>query len=124
MTSQQRENLCEYLFLIRALQENGKNSEAVATFKRKYRKLLKVYSRTNDERVVVAESEDGERWKELYTVEHNGTKQELLEKLWETQATKIYSDYDCTGKAFTSGFRVGHIKGNLWRVCESFARDV
>lgn len=89
----------------------------------KIKRYLRKQAKEAAPAVNIIYGDSGESWDEFYTVEFDGKKAELLEYLDE-KATRIYSDYDCTGKPFTTGFKAAHICGNLWRVRESFSIDV
>ena len=69
---------------------------------------------------------DGEGWTVIYKdpIQHGGTKGELIKYLWDEHATEINSAYDCTGRAFTTHFKVAHLRGDLWKVAEHFSLDV
>lgn len=78
------------------------------------------------DRVVIYDPNDYESCTVIYRepFEFEGTKQELHEHLWENYATRIYSPYDCTGQRFTTGYIIGSLGNNLWRIAESFGLDV
>lgn len=57
--------------------------------------------------------------------EFEGTKDVFDAYLWENHATYATpSQYYCTGQHFTTGFKIGHIGGNLWKVAEHMGVDV
>ncbi len=89
------------------------------------RRQLQEIGKPSD-RIVIQDVNDWESctiiYKEPY--EFDGTKDELVEYLWKNHALRIFSDYDCTGKPFTSGFIVGHLGGNLWKIGERRGLDV
>lgn len=89
------------------------------------RRQLREIGKESD-RVVIYDENDYESWTVIYKepCEFDGTKAELDEYLWENHATRIFSDYDCTGKPFTRHFIIGHIGGNLWKIGECMGLDV
>lgn len=107
-------------------------NEILVNAKRDYRRALKRLVEQEDTKYVYYKDSNGEPyndcWKEMYTVEYDGTKEELLAELDE-QARDMAADvsgcgYDCTGKSFMTGFKVGHIIGNRYRVLVSMGLDV
>ena len=58
------------------------------------------------------------------------TREEAADELWENFGTRIYSEYDCTGRLFTNWFSFARLpvaiagQPNVWRVCESMSVDV
>lgn len=67
---------------------------------------------------------DFERWgcKRLKTVVDRLA--ELDEKAKVMAEDVRGSGYDCTGKSFMTGFKVGHILGNRYRVLVGMALDI
>ena len=57
-------------------------------------------------------------------IEFDGTKEELIEYLWENYARRITKPWDCTGEEYTTKFVVGHLGGNRWKVAEYSSIDV
>ena len=57
-------------------------------------------------------------------IEFEGTKEELIEYLWENYARRITKPWDCTGEEYTTKFVVGHLGGNRWKVAEYSSIDV
>lgn len=106
--------------------------EILIDAKREYRQLLKRYREQEEVKVYYYQDGNGgvcdDIWKELQDVEFNGTKEELLAELDEEakamRAAVNGCGYDCTGKAFMTGFKVGHIAGNRFKVLVSMALDV
>lgn len=72
---------------------------------------------------VIVDKDAPEYWSEIFEVEYDGTKEELLEELWE-QAPRVTSDYDCSGQTFTRRIRAAHILGNRFKVLAEMAVDV
>ncbi len=107
-------------------------NEVLIEAKHDYRQVLKRLSEQKQVKFFDCKNENGEPyydcWKEMYDVEYDGTKEELLAELDE-QARDMMADvrgcgYDCTGKSFMTGFKVGHIIDNRYRVLVSIALDV
>ena len=125
-------------FIESVLREIGRSKQSEITneilidAKRDYRRLLKRLSEQEQVKIFDCKNENGEPygdcWKEMYDVEYDGTKEELMAELDE-QARDMAADvngcgYDCTGKSFMTGFKVGHIIGNRYRVLVGMALDV
>ena len=91
---------------------------------RKIRLKLKCVGQPRD--LVIYDRDDYESYTVLYRepLYFEGTKQELLDYLYDECATRICSEYDCTGLPFTRGYKVGYLGNHLWRVAESFGIDV
>lgn len=72
------------------------------------------------------DNEEGTSFWTIYKVlmQFDGTKEELLDDLWENYATRINSYYSPTGKAFTKGYKVAEVAKGLWKVAEHWGRDV
>ena len=100
--------------------------------KRKYRNLLKELKKQSEVKVFDCKDENGETcydyWQEMYDIEYDGSKAELLAELDEKAKVMAEdvrgSGYDCTGKSFMTGFKVGHILGNRYRVLVGMAIDI
>lgn len=125
-------------FIESVLRETGRTrqdeivNEILIDAKRDYRRALKRLAEQEDTKYFDCKDSNGEPygdcWKEMYDVEYDGTKEELLAELDE-QARDMAADvngcgYDCTGKSFMTGFKVGHITGNRYRVLVGMALDV
>ncbi len=125
-------------FIESVLRETGRSrqdeivNEILIDAKRDYRRALKRLAEQEDTKYFDCKDSNGEPygdcWKEMYDVEYDGTKEELLEEL-DGQARDMAADvngcgYDCTGKSFMTGFKVGHIAGNRYRVLVGMALDV
>lgn len=89
------------------------------------REKLRRISENKPKDTIIYDS-DGEGCVVIYAdpLEFDGSKQEVLDYLYDECATRIYSEYDCTGEKFTRWFKVGHLGGNLWKVAEAFGLDV
>lgn len=124
-----KRELIEQLRFIRFLQQELKFKytdtlkRMIDNEKREYRKSLRVYNSFDSGVTVIDDSVTYPKWKQIRTVEFNGTKQELFDRLWEDRSV-ITSDHDCTGQVFTAGLVVAHMRDNLFKVCEIFKLDV
>lgn len=89
------------------------------------RRSLHNVGRFND-CVTMLTSNDGDSWVHIYTepFEFEGTKQDFIKSLWENHATRVCSPFDCTGKPFTTDYKVGYIGDNLWKVAEYMSLDI
>ena len=74
----------------------------------------------------VIDGKDNESYTVIYkkTMKWDGTKEELREYLWKECATQVYADYSPTGKWFTDGYKVAHLRDNEYRIAETFRIDV
>ncbi len=91
------------------------------------RRQLKKIGQPADRVIITPDINYPEYYTILYKTpfEFEGTKDEFAAYLWENHATYAApSQYDCTGQHFTTGFKIGHIGGNLWKVAESMGVDV
>ena len=100
-----------------------KYKNAIDKAKRAYRKALKNYCEPKNYDAMI-QRKDGESCKILFCIEFEGTKQELINYLWETQAISTGCNFDCSGRPFTTYFQVAHIKDNIYKVCEHRSIDV
>lgn len=90
------------------------------------RKLQKI-GQTPEYTIIVPDPNYPEYYTLLYKEPFlfEGTKGAFIEHLWETHASYCEpSQYDCTGQHFTTGYKVGHIGGDRWRVAEFMGVDV
>ena len=72
-------------------------------------------------------NDDGESWVErrVFTSDEDETDEDIYNWCWEELAVRIYSPWDCTGQAFTTGFSVVRIKGtNKVMVLHHMALDI
>lgn len=93
----------------------------------KARRNLQKIGQTPEYTVIVPDPNYPEYYTLLYKEPFifNGTKEEFIAHLWENHASYCKpSQYDCTGQHFTTGYKVGHIGGDRWRVAEFMGVDV
>ena len=86
---------------------------------REARQRLKKITEPLDRIVIVPDPNYPEYYTILYKKQFifDGTKEEFIALLWDTQALYCTpSQFDCTGQHFTTGYKVGHIGGNRWKV--------
>lgn len=103
--------------------------EVLAYWKREYRQHLKQYNKERAQKsLIISNDECGNSWKEIYTIKYDGAKEELEEEFEELAENLDYEiracGYDCTAKPILNWWKIGHIKGNLWKVCECRSIDV
>ena len=94
---------------------------------REARQRLKKITEPLDRIVIVPDPNYPEYYTIIYKKQFifDGTKEEFIALLWDTQALYCTpSQFDCTGQHFTTGYKVGHIGGNRWKVAESMGVDV
>lgn len=106
----------------RRMQYDNWRDEIVAA-----RKQLRDIGKAPDRIVITPDPNYPEYYTLLYKEPFlfEGTKGAFIEHLWETHASYCEpSQYDCTGQHFTTGYKVGHIGGDRWRVAEFMGVDV
>lgn len=107
-----------------SLRKSGKDTvrnEKLIDCKREVRHLI---SKDDVRDVIMYFSRNGERCRQFFTVPWKGDKEDLRKYLWATEADYIYSDYDCTGRWFTSSIYVGRLQENVYYVCIEDFLDV
>lgn len=96
----------------------------LAFLKNKYRKHLRIEYSENNGVCIMDDSVTYPKWKQIRTIEFNGSKDDLLRKLNRENTYKTGSNCDCTGDVILLGITVAHMRDNLFKVCESFELDV
>lgn len=90
--------------------------------KREFRRALRE-DKSPEVKVFCSDFEYGS-WYHLYDIPFDGTKEELLEELWQNAPRYEHCTYDCSGQVFTEWFKVAHVRNNVYRVLEKIARDI
>lgn len=115
---------------------NPDRKQYIIELKRKYRAELKNHlEKIENPGTVTFWDEDGESRHDWYLVTlpnyiDKNNRQEIEEYLWESHSTRIYSDYDCTGRWFTAYFHWAFEPerwggdGNTIRVRETLGLDI
>lgn len=67
---------------------------------------------------------NGEVYYVFKTMTFDGTKEELIDLLYNKYCTKISSYHDYTGEWFTHRFQVGRRPDGTWRVLEVMHQDI
>lgn len=98
------------------------HNEFMIDEKRKFRRALRD-DKPTEIKVLCADFEYGS-WYHLYDIHFDGTKDELLEELWQNATRYEQCAYDCSGQVFTEWFKVAHVSDNVYRVLEKIAQDI
>lgn len=112
------------------VKENGDRTDDYYYFSLQHRMLYKIIAKISanesNQRNNVTEylARNGEVYYVFKTMTFDGTKEELIDLLYNKYCTKISTCHDCTGEWFTHRFQVGRRPDGTWRVLEVMHQDI